>query len=420
MFLSVRMWNKAVALSVVMVIALLAAACGGDDPTPTPAPTRAPAGPVATSTPIPTKALWEIEWDATVEAANAEGEVTVAIFRVDDRVAIEKFTDFFPQIKVNALVAGGGGSWSRRVAPERSAGIYSTDVYLTGSTSAIRIIQGGRTSADPLLGDTRSILIRPDILEDSNWIGGFEAQWISTDRKHLFKLIANGGDSAIWVNTNEVDIATLKTPQDLLRPEFIGRISSDDPSNPGSGATFFTELLVTNGEALTRQILGNLQISEDGRQLATDVINGNKWISVGPAMDDFLVEGIGRHVVQLPLQLGGIAPEFADKIRITCCGENDGTVAGFYSAGIGGPALVANPPHPNAAKIFINWLLSTDGSRAWFEANPRDCSPRHDLQDICTNHPKLEEGKGYVTFQDEGNVPFRRAAQDVAADVFGN
>jgi hypothetical protein len=49
----------------------------------------------------------------------------------------------------------------------------------------------------------------------------------------------------------------------------------------------------------------------------------------------------------------------------------------------------------------------------------RDCSARVDMQDQCQLQPKLEDGKAFITFHSQTNVSFRRAAQSVAAEVFG-
>ena len=35
------------------------------------------------------------------------------------------------------------------------------------------------------------------------------------------------------------------------------------------------------------------------------------------------------------------------------------------SIGNGGPVIIANPPHPNAAKVFVNWLLSREGQEMY-------------------------------------------------------
>ena len=58
------------------IIALLVAACGADDPTPTRVPTATPVPGEPTPTP---RAAWEIEWDEVLAAAREEVEVVIAM-----------------------------------------------------------------------------------------------------------------------------------------------------------------------------------------------------------------------------------------------------------------------------------------------------------------------------------------------------
>ena len=428
----VRRGTRPLAISMGLVLLLLASSCGGDDPTPTSPPPTAPPPPAATPTPVPageptptpmpmdTKEAWEVEWEETVAAANEEGKLVVTVFRAEDREAVEIFEEYFPEIDVDAQIIG-GRDFTARVPPERSAGIYAYDVYISGGTSAItRVIPAGNEVNDPILGDTRSLLFRPDVVDDSNWIGGLDAQFMDSGRKVLFKMIANPGSSSLYVNTEKVDLDNLQWPGDLLRPEYKGKICADDPSTPGSGATFFTELLVTQGEEVVRRIFRetDMVISRDHRKMGEDIIRGDMHICIGPSVLDFHQQGVGLHVVQHELNFGPVSPEFQDKLDVTCCGVTSGHIQGFYSAGVGGPAIVTKGPNPNAAKLFINWVLSPEGARRWFEHQHTDCSPRHDLVDLCRERKDfvLEEGKAYITFHDEKNVAYRRAAQAIAGE----
>ena len=165
-----------------------------------------------------------------------------------------------------------------------------------------------------------------------------------------------------------------------------------------------------------------MKISRDGRQMAEDLIRGDMLVCIGPEIEPFHEQGVGTHVVQERFDFGGIAPDLQSILALTCCGDGTkkGTdLEGFYSAGLSGPAIVTNGPHPNASKIFINWLLTKEGANAWHGPLYRDCSPRVDMMDKCTRPFKLQDGKGFLSFHDTRNVAYRRAAQNVAKDVFG-
>ena len=48
------------------------------------------------------------------------------------------------------------------------------------------------------------------------------------------------------------------------------------------------------------------------------------------------------------------------------------------SAGFGLVNLFKNPPHPNAAKLFVNWILMKDGQTAW-NSSQKTASIRADV-----------------------------------------
>ena len=434
--------RKAVIAAGLVVIATVVAACGGTDPTATPQPTDTPR-PEATATPTPTlrpgetprptstptpsptpgKAAWEIDWDKTLELAKGEGKVVVTVFRAEDRESVTQFSNQFPEIEVEAVVLG-GRDFSARVPAERDAGIFNYDVYLSGGTSAMSIIDLQKGTGRPILGNTKELLIRPDVVGDQHWVGSMDDHWIDAETRNiLFKIIATPGEAQFYVNRELLPESEFNSLDDFFKPELKGKICADDPRSPGSGATFFTELLVTQGEDFVRRMFTEtgMTISTDGRQMAEDVIRGDKLVCVGPEIDPFHEQGVGLQVVQERFDFGGIAPELQDILKLTCCGDgvNSGTLSGFYSAGLSGPALVTNGPHPNATKIFINWLLTKDGQEAWHGPLYRDCSPRLDMMDKCDQPFSLEDGKGFLTFHDTRNVAYRRAAQNVARDVFG-
>jgi ABC-type Fe3+ transport system substrate-binding protein len=50
------------------------------------------------------------------------------------------------------------------------------------------------------------------------------------------------------------------------------------------------------------------------------------------------------------------------------------------TAGFGNLGLVDRAPHPNAAKLFVNWLLSREGQQLWQNAQLQ-VSVRNDLDD---------------------------------------
>jgi ABC-type Fe3+ transport system substrate-binding protein len=59
---------------------------------------------------------------------------------------------------------------------------------------------------------------------------------------------------------------------------------------------------------------------------------------------------------------------------------NPPEVPDTVTAGFGHLGLVDHAPHPNAAKLFVNWLLTREGQQLWQNAQFQ-VSVRNDLDD---------------------------------------
>ncbi|MEE8493891.1 MAG: hypothetical protein V3S25_07585 [Nitrospirales bacterium] len=403
-----------------LVMAILAAACGGDDPTPTPTATARPSTSAPTPTPIQ-KAAWEVEWDETVAAANAEGKVIVTVFRQPDGAAAKAFQSFFPEIEVEVQIIQ-GRAFSARVPAEHAAGVFTFDVFLSGSTT-------GSTNLCPngILGDTRSQLIRPDVIDDSNWLGGDFDDWWGDDtvRTCMSAPVANFGGSSFRVNRNVApDVTGIR---DWIDPQWKGKICWEDPRSFGGGDIFGTNMMVFQGTDFLRQVLTeqDVIISRNLAQLAADTVRGDCALSVGGTYTEFENEGLMGHVDRINLALGDIPPEFASQTKIICCGagKNGTTIDGQLSSAVGGPALIVGAPHPNATKVFLNWWMTPEGQIAWGEANNWSaCSARADLHFAapCRDADKSPEVEGsYISYNYASNAALRRATNILTAEILG-
>jgi ABC-type Fe3+ transport system substrate-binding protein len=125
--------------------------------------------------------------------------------------------------------------------------------------------------------------------------------------------------------------------------------------------------------------------TRDRRQVAEAVVRGRYPIVCGLALSDlreFQAEGLGKNVK--PLQLP----------------EAETIVSG------GGLFYFNRAPHPNAAKVFINWLLSKEGQTVWCQAQGWNSR----RVDVPPSEPDLAPTPGvkYLNPQHES----RMAAQD--------
>ncbi len=141
------------------------AACAPAAPPP---PAAAPVVPAAGSQ----KAAWETEWDKLVKAARKAGKVVIQTpAGAGFRPAIDAFAKAYPGIEPEQQGFPDSNAYIPKITGERQAGIFNFDV---GATTVTPLLQAFKPQGflDPL----RPVLIRPDVLDDKAWIGGFEGR----------------------------------------------------------------------------------------------------------------------------------------------------------------------------------------------------------------------------------------------------
>jgi len=193
-----------------MVLTLVLAACGGDDPTATTAPT-------ATTPAQATADPFLAEWDALIAAAKEEGTVSIAAGGQPSRTyrpILDRFTDKYG---IDVLVStGGAGDTTNRVLAERDANKYTVDVALISSR-----IQNSRFIPAGALVPVEPWLIHPEVLDLASWEGGHYWWADETQDKSFIYSVAIENQHEYWYNTDKIspeDIAGIKTFDDFLDP----------------------------------------------------------------------------------------------------------------------------------------------------------------------------------------------------------
>ena len=176
------------ALMLAGVFGLLVAACGGDDPTPTPRP------PAAT----PTLAVsgFEAEWAALAAAAKEEGELVSFLCCDLGRKVDAIIPEFEAEFGIKWVNSTGSSrqQWDR-VQAERAAGKFELDVWTGGlNTSINRLLPGGA------LTPIKPLLIHPDILDESLWFEGHF--WADPDQDKVFAYGGSAQGAPITYNTD--------------------------------------------------------------------------------------------------------------------------------------------------------------------------------------------------------------------------
>ncbi|HEY3917522.1 MAG TPA: extracellular solute-binding protein [Stellaceae bacterium] len=328
-------------------------------------------------------------WDATVKAAIAEGAVNVhggpgKLYAV---ALVDGFKAAFPDIKVNFTGLSGRDAIPK-ILNERAAGVYGWDVYVGGTSSVM-----GSLKPVGALAPIKPDLILPEVLDDKNWLGGFDAGFMDLDKKYMYGFQAEVTPTVL-VNWDFVNHADLKTYQDLLKPQFAGKIVWDDPRLPGAGSAAGARFIVNLGADFLKQLYSQQQIVyiSNMRQNAEWVVSGRYPIGLGLGVEDlapFREQGLGKN----------IAPP--SEARFT----HEAVATGF-----GTISMLTNPPHPNAAKVYLNWLLSKAGQTSW-EKTGFD-SRRLDIAHVAPDYLP-QPGVPYVADEMEANLHNRLQAEEL-------
>jgi iron(III) transport system substrate-binding protein len=147
---------------------------------------------------------------------------------------------------------------------------------------------------------------------------------------------------AFMVNTKEVKDGEIRAFTDLLAPKWKGKMSFLDPARSGTGSNQVAMIYELKGEDFVKKLLIDQQplISRERRQLTDGVLRGAQPISFGAEdgeMERLEAEG-------LPVK------------TVYSLDDMPGSLSGGNMLG-----LMNRPPHPNAARIFVNWMASKEG-----------------------------------------------------------
>ncbi|HEX9880530.1 MAG TPA: extracellular solute-binding protein [Candidatus Binatia bacterium] len=333
-------------------------------------------------------------WEQVLAAARKEGKVSVSgppgdIYRIALNDAFQK--------KYPDIIVEWDGSSGREKMPkivrERKSGLFNWDLYIGGSGSPLRVLKP-LNAFDPL----RPEVILPDNLEDSKWIGGFDAGFVDAEGTLIYAFDGTRQD-VIYVNRDFIPASEFSAFKQLPDPKFAGKIVWEDPRREGSGLNSGLLFMLTFGEDFLKELLSKQKIvyTRDRRQLTEWVVRGRYPIGISFPEDifkPFKEKGLGKNVVPL----------------------EDESLVKSYSQGFGSVAVFNRRPHPNATKVYLNWLLSREGQTSWvtnsFGRNSRRAdAPVGDAKNALTSNEK------FFNTQSEPYIPKRRLVMKIASEL---
>ena len=353
-----------------------------------PAEQSSPTAPSSTGS---TKAGWEAEWEETVAAAKREGTVVLSgPTRELWRRVLMTFEQDFPEIEVQYTGANSRDFWPR-VYRERELGQYLWDLRVGGPDPQVYAAKD-KGVLDPV----RPLLLLPEVVDESKWAGGLDGIFFDKEKKYVVGF-ANFVSFMAYVNRDIIPETEFQSIADLTNPRWKGKIVIQDPRG-GAGLNSLQVMLKLYGEDFLKDLLTqqDLVVTSDLRQETEWLIRGRYPIAIGLVPDAFLV-----------FQEQGL------KFNIKSLKDSGRSV----STGTAGIQLLNRTLHPNAAKVYINWLLTKEVQTrisAATHQNSRHLEvPPADPEAV----PDPQRLDAYIPSQVEELLPIRQRAQQLTIEL---
>ncbi|TAJ21079.1 MAG: extracellular solute-binding protein [Dehalococcoidia bacterium] len=295
-------------------------------------------GPRIVPTPFSGNTAARQDWDTLVKEAKGEGTLFILVRGgIGYRRATSEFQTAFPGIDVQVFTDANPTSWLERLRSERKAGKYTLDLAFVQAEAAIT--QGLK---DGLWAPLRPLVGRSDVIDDKMWRDGFAARFLDTKGQFAFGWEYQV-QHAYAVDSRVVKDGEIQSVRDLLDPKWRGKVITSDP-RIGSGLLSASAVAKKHGNDVVKALLVEQQpkIASSMTELTDGLVKGSHPIAQGVrprGLIPYRDRGEAAHIRFLDL------PD-ADHVP--------------------GTALFAfnNTPHPAAARLFVNWVLTKEGQTA--------------------------------------------------------
>ncbi|HET9803681.1 MAG TPA: substrate-binding domain-containing protein, partial [Candidatus Acidoferrum sp.] len=255
-----------------------------------------------------------------------------------------------------------GNTLGPRIMAERRAGKFLVDVYIAGTTTAYEVFYRAK-----MLDSVRAALILPDVIDESKWWLG-RHHYIDPEGQYIFVYVGNVGQYVSY-HTQSVEPGEIRSYRDFLRPKWKGKILSRDPKISGSQRIGLRMFYHTPelGPDFIRRLYGEMDVT-----ITQEIRQATDWLARGKFPICFFCSEILKVKAQgLPVD------EFP-----TARWSDSRTIS---AGNMGSIVLPSQPPHPNAARVFVNWLLSREGQTVFQRAAN---TPNNSEESLRTDVPK--------------------------------
>jgi ABC-type Fe3+ transport system substrate-binding protein len=281
------------------------------------------------------------EWKKIVEAAKKEGKIVAggpptAVLRQKYKETFEK--KFGLELE---LLSAPGPQNAGRAAAEFKAGVSYFDVLHAGSGTLEPLMY------ENMLALFSDYMILEEVKDPRQWWGGHAWEDNVKTNRFIYSFTADFSTPPFY-NAELLKPADISSYDDLLDPKWKGKIGFFEPRIPSAGQGLWGFLMKIKGKEFLQKLAEqNLFISRDGKQLADGLAKGTLVVGLG----------LSQRFVD-PYVNAGLPIKPLMSIKEGLSGSN----------GFGTVAVMKNAPHPNATKVYINWLLGKEGQDLYSRA----------------------------------------------------
>jgi iron(III) transport system substrate-binding protein len=333
-------------------VALFASACSPTVPAAAPAPTAAPQAAAAKP------AAATSDWAAVVAAAKQEGKLVLSTHAgAGYEKYVEEVKKALPELTIEATTIK-ASDFTARVIVEQQNGQYLWDIH-QGPVSNIYTVMTPANGLQPIKPFLDAL--PADVRDDAKWAGGLG---LFTDPKNPVTLITEFSDvGGVYVNKEQIPEGLSKA-DDLLDPKYRGKIAVYDPTVSNGGSMSLAGLIGIKGDDFLKKLL---------------IENDAKYVATSRQLTEFVAQG------RYPIGFGVDATQLLElqKQGVGAKVERDRGFGNYSLAS--GISVLTQAPHPNAAKVYLNWALSKEGQSAWAQNSSVDASSRR--LDVQVFHP---------------------------------
>jgi iron(III) transport system substrate-binding protein len=335
-------------------------------------------------------------WNDVVAQANKEGKVVIVGSGPDEQrtALIETFKKHYPQIEVDYTLMPGSAPVPKLLA-EQAAKKVETDIVIIGVAGNLPLLDAGA------LADVHPFLLGPD-LDESKQLNG---KWQFADNAGKYVLVFSAYVKLAWAYApGQVDPSQFKSWKDMLDPKWKGKIIMGDPTSPGAGAGTANYWYASPelGKSFVDQFFKqqDLTLSRDDNQMINAVAQGSHLIGIG----------IGD---------GALAAAISKGLPIKAVAAAQLQEKPYETAGNGGLTLMKDAPHPNATRVYVDWLLSAEGQGLWAKSTGtpsyRQDASREGVFDVMVPQP----GREYFETQKEDFARHQSEASQYIKTLLG-